>query len=266
MTIPPLPKFTDVRQPGERGFSFGGSAWFASPKPFIVKGSAVNNYPGDTQLLGTPKLDQGFELSMALGSHNAVRVSYFGSQASGGSAIPSQLQLWDQYYSAGVFVATNYHLKNLKLSLEYLTWPYPAKESRFRLKTLWQAQYTSIYSGFDAPYEPTTDALGNYLTDANGNALTYRTQGVDHFILPSVGVEVQEWVRPHFRLEASASGFDLPHRANTWDADASANIRFLHYELRLGVRGYHFRTSPTQQYWFHSTTVGPFIGLRVYSD
>ena len=266
MTVPELPKIPDVRMPGEQGISLGMSLWFANSKPGLEKGSFPYAYPGNIDLQGKPKVDQGFEAGVALGLHNVLRVSFFQTRASGNINAPSELGLITQVYLQGDYLATDYHLQSVKLSFDYLTWPYPVKTSRFRLKTLWQVQYLRVRVGFDAPYLAITDSLGNPLTDSSGNLLSYATEKTYQFYLPEVGLGVQEWVKPGFRLEASGSGFSIPHHQNSWNFETSANFRASHYELRVGVRGYHFRTSAQQDFWVRGTMVGPFFGLRWYSD
>ena len=266
MSVPELPKIPDVRMPGERGISLGMSLWFANSKPGLEKGSFPYVYPGNIDLQGKPKVDQGFDVGVALGLHNTLRLSVFQTRASGNIAAPTELGLITQVYLKGDYLTTDYHLQSVKLSFDYLTWPYPVKTSRFRLKSLWQVQYMRVRVGFDAPYLPITDSLGNPLTDSGGNLLSYATQKTYQFYLPEVGLGVQEWVKPGFRLEASGSGFSIPHHQNSWNFEASANFRASHYELRAGVRGYHFRTSAQQDFWVRGTMIGPFFGLRWYSD
>ena len=177
--------------------------WFGNPKPAMEKGSADNPYSGSTGLRGTPKLDQGFEFAVPPTGHDVIRVTYFASQAAGGSYIPGAVQVWNEFYPANTFLDTNFRLKSLKISYEYLTWPYPVKASKFRLKTLWEFQYTSLHTGFDAPLAPVTDSLGNFITDSNGNVVGYNTQGTVHFMLPSVGVSIT----------ASQTRSSRPHRS-----------------------------------------------------
>ncbi len=263
---PPLVKVPVAHQPGERGGWIGASLWFGNPKPKSEKGSAINDYSGTVRLQGSPQFTQSFEAGFGIASHDMIHLTYFTNQASGGETLTNDVQVWTEIYPATNYLATNYRLKSIKLTYDYLTWPYPARESKFRLKTTWGMQYTTIRTGFDAPLIPLTDALGNPKVDSSGNPITYMTSGSTTFWGPSVGMRVQEWVKPYFRLEAGASGFGIPHRWNTWDSDATANLRVGHYELSVGVRAYHFRTSASHEFWFHGTMVGPVIGLRAYTS
>jgi len=89
MSVPELPKIPDVRMPGERGISLGMSLWFANSKPGLEKGSFPYAYPGNIDMQGKPKVDQGFEVGVAVGLHNMLRLSYFQTRASGNNGLTS---------------------------------------------------------------------------------------------------------------------------------------------------------------------------------
>jgi hypothetical protein len=264
--VPELPRIPDVRMPGERGVWLGFSSWFANPRPNMEKGNDPYAYLGNIPLAGDSNYNNSVEGGVALGAHNVLRFAYFTSRGTGAELAPSEVGLYTQVYLQGDYLVTDYRIKSVKLSFDYLSWPYPVKTSRFRLKTLWQFQYMQIRTGFDAPYIPITDSLGNPLLDSSGNPLSYATQGTERFYLPEVGLGVQEWINPHLRLEATGAGFIIPHHQNSWDYEGSANLRISHYEIRVGVRGYHFRTPGDREFWFKGTMNGPFIGIRLYTD
>ena len=121
-------------------------------------------------------------------------------------------------------------------------------------------------TNFDAPYLPTTDSNGNPIVDASGNQVVYATKGSKSLILPTVGIGVQHWASKTVNWEANISGFDIPHHAHAWDADASLNLRVSHYEVRFGAKIYHFRTSPNSDFWMEGTIYGPMVALRWHSD
>jgi hypothetical protein len=218
------------------------------------------------RLVGNPKYDESFELRVAMGLHNVIWASYMSSRASGNTYAPSELGLITQVYLQGDYLATDYHITSYKLGFDYLAWPYPVKTSRFRLKTVWEMQFLRARVGFDAPLLPIVDSSGNPLLDQNGNALSYATAHTYQFYIPDVGLDMQYWVSRGFRLEGGGSGFSIPHHQNSWDFEGSMNFRAGHVELRLGYRGYHLRTSAQQDFWVRGTMVGPFVGLRWYSD
>jgi hypothetical protein len=264
---PPLPKVPDIRQPGETGWWVGVNAWFPTETPVIDKGhGAAFTQPSLTKLQGKPKFTQGAEVGIALGLHNALRLSYFQSRASGDFVNAVDTQLWSHLYPAGGYVSTNYKTQNLKLSFEYLTWPYPVESRRFRLKSLWQVQYTDVRTVFDLPLLPLVDSTGTPLADASGNPLSYAGQGTRAFVSPTLGLGASEYVTRNFRLEANATGFAIPHHFTIYDTDASANLRFGHFELKLGAKAFHLKTSTQAEFFVRNTMASAFIGLRWYSD
>jgi hypothetical protein len=265
---PPLPeRAPDVRMPGETGFSVGLSGWFPAQQPYIDKGrGATFTNPSLTQLQGKPKYVDGAQIAIAIGLHNALRLSYFDARASGSFTTAQDTTLWSQTYSSGTYVSTNYRLQNVKLSFDYLTWPYPVESRRFRLKTLWQVQYTSVRSGFDAPLLPSTDANGNILTDSSGNPISYAGTGNRWLVSPMLGIGVAEYASRNVRLEANVSGFAIPHHSTIWDADTSVNFRAGHFEVGAGFKAFHFKTTPGAEFFLHGTLTGAFVGLRWFSE
>lgn len=277
---PPPPKVPDVRQPGETGYWVELNSWFPTQQPFQNSGHKFVANPttetGETvsgtinpylQLQGKPKLAEGAEVGIALGLHNALRFSYWETTANGNiQSTANNFQAWGQTYAAGTYISTNYRIQNAKISFDYLTWPYPVESRRFRLKTLWQVQYTGIRTGYDAPQLPLVDATGAPLVDVNGNPITYAGVGSRWFIYPEFGLEAQYFSGRHLRFEANASGFAFPHRDTVWDADASANLKFGHLEFRVGAKAMHFKTSPQAEYYMWGTPAGAFVGLRWHSE
>ncbi len=265
---PALPKIPDVRQPGETGYWVGAMGWFPAQAPVFDKGhSAAFTEASRARLLGKPKAAEGAEVGLALGLHNALRLTFFQSQASGNFNSANTLHVFDQTYAADTYVSTNYKLQNVKLSFDYLTWPYPVESRRFRLKTLWGLQYTSIRSTFDAPLLPLVDAAtGAPFVDASGNPISYIGTGTRWFASPILGIGLQQFVSRHFRVEANASGFTIPHHNSIWDADGSANIRYGHFEVRIGGKAFHYKTSTQSEFYLKNTMGSGFVGLRWYSQ
>jgi hypothetical protein len=237
LPLPPAPKYPDVRMPGERGIMFGFSGWSTKADLSQLKGKAsTSNNPGNIDFDSKRTLNRHAEFGVAVGAHNMLHVTYLQARGAGNGIAPTDLTLWTQAYSKGDYLATDYKLQSLKVSFDYLSWPYPVKSSRIRVRTLWSLQYTGIQTSFDAPLLPKEDTAGN--------AISYATNGREYFILPGVGIGVQGYVSRRFNLEANVSGFAIPHKQNYWDGDAAANVRIGHYELRAGVRAYHFRITP----------------------
>jgi hypothetical protein len=264
-TLPP--KAPDVRQPGETGWWITLNGFFPNQQPVFDKGRAATfDTASRTSLAGSPKYAAGGELGVALGLHNALRFTYFESRASGDFTSGTDLQIWDQAYTAGTYLSTNYRLQNAKISFDFLTWPYPVESRKFRLKTLWQLQYTNVQTTFDAPLLPLFDSAGNPIVDSSGNQISYVGTGSHWFISPEIGLGVAYFSGRHVRFEANAAGFTIPHHNTVWDVDATANLKYGHFELRLGAKAFHFKTSTQAEFFDHGTYAGPFVGIRWYSD
>ena len=125
--------------------------------------------------------------------------------------------VFSQNYFKGDQLTTNAKLSDYKISYEYLTWPYPVGGRHFRLKTLWQVQYVTMKTVFDAPIKSATP-------DSTGSLTDYSTIGSKSYITPAFGLGVHEYATRNFRLEANLSGFWLPHRFNLLDSDASFGL------------------------------------------
>jgi hypothetical protein len=259
--LPPAPpEVIDVRMPGEAGWSFGLTGWLPIGQPFVDKGHAAT-FTTATKLglVGTSKGAPGAEIGIAAGRHNSLKFSYFQSKQSGNTVAGSDLVIFSQPYNKGDILSTNSKLTNVKASFEYLTWPFPVEARHFRLKTLWQAQYITMKSVFDAPVRSGTP-------DSSGNYTDYSTLGSKSYFTPAFGLGVQEYASRNFRLEANLSGFMWPHSFRLVDSDATIAYRVGHIELRAGAKAFIFRTSPKQDYFYRGTTGGAFVGIRWYSD
>jgi hypothetical protein len=246
--------------PGESGWFIGLTGWLPVGKAYIDKGKQAS-FTGSSffQLPGTSKGQPGGELGIAAGLHNSIRISYMFSKAAGTTIAPNDLVIFSQAYSKGDQLSTSYKMSNYKVSYEYLTWPYPVEGRHFRLKTLWQVQYITFRSNYDAPVKSNTP-------DSAGNLTPYSTTGSKSYFTPTLGLGIHEYATRHFRFEANASGFGLPHRFNLWDADASVAYRVGKIEVRGGVRALHFHSSAKSDYYVRGTLSGAFVGVRWYSD
>jgi hypothetical protein len=267
LPLPPLPKIVDIRMPGERGVSFGLGGWMPASNVSILKGKAAPTaYPGSLYLNSARRFGENVEFSVAAGLHNVLHFTYDVTRAGGSNTAPADLVLWNRYYPAGSYITTSYRLRHLKASFEYLTWPYPVKTSRFRLRSMWQVQYIDIQTTFNAPLNPTVDSNGNPIVDANGNLVMYDATGTKWYVTPAVGLGAQEYFTPNISFEATASGFGIPHHTNLWDMDAALNMRIGRYEVRLGMKDFHFHSSSQVDFPTRGTLIGPFLELRLHSD
>jgi hypothetical protein len=259
--LPPAPpKVVDVRMPGETGWYIGLTGWLPVGSAYVDKGKeATFTSPGFFKFPGTSKGQPGAEIGIAVGLHNTLRLSYMFAKAAGTTTAPTDLVLFSQGYTKGDQLSTSYKMSNYKISYEYLTWPYPVEGRHFRLKTLWQVQYVTFRSGYDAPVLSNTP-------DVNGNLTSYATTGSKSYFTPSFGLGIHEYATRHLHFEANASGFALPHSFNIWDVDASVGYRVGRVEIRGGVRSFHFHSSAKSDYWVRGTMTGAVVGVRWHFD
>lgn len=248
---PPLPpKAPDVRLQDEGDISLDGFAWLPIGHPSFNKGQATTSTEASNATFqGKAKLAWGGNIRIAQGAHNTIRLSYFDTHASGNFTAATALNLWGSGYNAGDYISTTYRLRSFGLSYDFLTWPYPVRERRFRLKTLWQFQYASVKSTFDAPLSTNPPSPGT---------------GSKSIYLPGLGLGITEYLSKNFRVEALASGFDIPSHAALANAEADIAYKFGRIELRGGGKFFYFKTSPQADFYMKGTLAGGFAGLRFY--
>lgn len=264
---PELPKYPDVRLPGETGFWLGITLSVPKQAPIFDRGHAAT-FPQASlvTMQGSPKYQASAEVGIALGLHNALRISYWGIRAAGDFVAAQDLTLWNQTYSKGTTVSTNYRIQDLKLSFDYLTWPYPVESKKYRLKTLWQVHYISARTAFDAPLLPLVDATGAPLVDATGNPLSYAAQGTKWWVTPAFGLGWTQYISRNVRVDINGSGFLIPHKWSVYDTDASLNFRTGHFEWQIGAKAFHYKSSPAGEFFIRNTMASAFVGIRWYSD
>jgi hypothetical protein len=264
---PELPKYPDVRLPGEYGFWIGIDTWSPKEHPVFNAGrNSGNVYPSYVTMLGDPKYGKGAEFGIAVGLHNSLTFNYLETRSAGDFTTPVIIQEpAGQTYAAGTLVSTDHNITNFKLSFNYLTWPYPVESRKFRLKTLYQVQYVSARAGFDAPLLPLVDANGNIILDASGNPISYATSETKWFVLPTFGVSATEYITRNIRFEFSADGFGIPHHSLLYEGETTLNFRLSHFELRGGGKFFHFKTSTDQDFYMKGSLASVFVGIRWYS-
>lgn len=248
---PPLPpKVPEVLRQDEGDPSLDGLGWLPVGHPSFNKGQATtSSVASNATLEGQSKLAWGGTLRIPAGAHSVVRLSYFDTHASGSFTAATDLTLWSSGYNAGDYITTTYRLRGFGLSYDFLTWPYPARSRRFRLKSLWQFQYASVKSTFDAPLSANPPSPGT---------------GSKSIYLPGLGLGVTEYLSNNFRVEALASGFDIPTHAALANAEADIAYKLGRFEVRAGGKVFYFKTSPQADFYMKGFLTGGFAGLRFY--
>lgn len=232
--------------------SFEVTYWLSAGSPRIIGGrqsQATLPGGGNLALPAAHKDAPGFVLKIPAGKFNRVEISYFQANGTGNSIAPENLSLYGTLVPNGDYLATNFRLRMLKLVWNYLTWPSPPEESKFRVKTFWGFEYASITSSVDAPFET--------------SALFTPSFATQHVYYPVLGIGAEFVPSKFFYMQGQVSGFAFPHRAVLWDADASAVLRFYkHSEIFAGAKIAHMKSSPYAEAYANATLKGPYLGVR----
>ena len=177
-------------------------------------GAVAGTNPSTLDYPGKSQPSPGFVVNLPGGKYNTVRISYFQTTSHQAGSTPTQaLNFFGTDYAAGYAIDSGYSIKNVQLSWDYMTWPFPVEGSTFRLKTLWQIQATSIHTLIDGPYE----------VDSSGNSSPAASEQTNWFAYPSFGLAVEKIFSKNLRWEARGSGFGLPHRASIGDVESTIN-------------------------------------------
>ncbi len=213
-----------------------------------IKGGAATTVsdPGALKFPGTAKYAEGLVATFPTTKETSLEFTYWAVKAAGTSVLPMTENFFGNDFASKDSLNTRWLERDFKLSWNYLTWPYPSNGAKFRVKLLFEMQYSQITGDFDAPADP--------------NAIT--TNGSKQVILPTLGMGFEYHVGKHLRLEGKASGFAIPKHADLWGAEANAVFRFGHFEGTVGARAFHDKSSPKQDEYFSQTMYGPYIGLR----
>lgn len=235
------------RDTGGDALSIEPIYWLNQGQPKLLRGKKdTTNVPGNLDFPGKSKAAIGGVITIPTTHENSLQLSYFQAKGSGDTTATQDVNFFGQGFTQGDLLATQYRVQNFKLSWNYLSYPYPSNGAKFRLKTLWEVQYTSVKSSIDAPL------------DASASTAS----GTKSIIYPTLGLGIELHPSRHLRLEAKASGFGFPHKANSWDAEGSAVLRVGKLEVFIGGKGFHFKTSPQADQYLSGTLWGPYAGLR----
>jgi len=98
-------------------------------------------------------------------------------------------------------------------------------------------QYTSVKTTIDAPLKAIS-------VDSSGTPISNTGTGDRWFIFPSFGGAVDKRLARHFTVEAKASGFGVPHRAATWDAEGSARYQISRVDVIAATGASTLRRRP----------------------
>lgn len=248
----PLPPPVDeTRNDIDRGGFIKLFYWQTVGKPDLLPGKKAANRDAQTlhDFAHDDKSTPGGVIAFPAGKFNRLEISYFQARGAGNTIAANDLSFFGTNFSQGDFIATTFRVRSAKVSWNYLTWPDPPEESKFRIKTLWEFQYTSIESVLDEPFnfDPT------FSPAINTKSIFYPTFGLGAEYTPS----------KHFYFDLRVSGFGLPHRSVIGDAEGSLVIRIKRLEILPGYKWYHFKTSPQSDQYVAGTLKGPYGAIRL---
>ena len=244
---PPKPAPNQERDTGGDAFSIEPIFWLTRNSPTLHKGqSSTATEPGNIDTLGKSKYGDGALITIPTGHENSLQFSYNRVQGRANTTASQDLTFFGNLFPSGDILSTRYTLQNIKVSWNYLTYPYPSSGAKLRIKTLWEVQYTTIKTNIDAPQDTTA---------------TF-TQGTKSVILPTLGLGLEYHAGRHVRLEVKVSGFGIPGHSIIGDGEASMVFRTGRIETLLGGKAYYFKTSPKGDQFYSELLYGPYIGIR----
>jgi hypothetical protein len=241
---------TPVQEPEniERMFSIALFDWTpVSAKTGLHAGTqAVLPPPHELTLPGKPYRAYGLMITFPTKGSSRLEFSYTTLNVNGSLIAPTDLGLFAGTIPQGEPLATKYSVRHLKLSYNFLTYPNPPQDAKFRIKTLWEFHYLRTYptviATVSGPDQPLSDN--------------------ESILLPAVGLGAEYVASKHFRLEARGSGMVIPRHSTLADAEGSAIVRIRSLEFFAGAKFLHFKSSPNSDTFIRGTIWGPDAGVR----
>jgi hypothetical protein len=231
----------------ERMFSIGLYDWLPSGGPKFRAGINTFVPPShDLTLPQKPSRAYGAILTMPMKGNTRLEVSYLTMNDRGNALAPTDLSLFAASIAKGEPLAMDYSLRHLKLSWNYLTYPNPPQDAKFRIKTLWEVHFLQVYPTVVATVTSPDQPVGE-------------TQRI---ILPAVGLGMEYVPSKHFRMEWRGSGMGFPNRSSIGDSEATLVGRIRSLEIFAGGKFLYFRTSPKKETYIKGMLWGPVGGVR----
>jgi len=227
--------------------SIGAYDWLPSGGPSMRGGvNPTDNTSHDLVLPKRPRRAYGVVVTFPTKGNTRLEVSYLTLSGSGASTAPRDIGLFGGTIPQDEPLASDYTLRHLKMSWNYLTYPNPPQDAKLRIKTLWEFHYLRTYptvtETVTAPDVPLIDS--------------------QRIMLPAVGLGLEYVPSKHFRLEVRGSGMAVPHHSTLGDTEGSAVVRIRSLEIFVGGKFLHFKTSPKSDTFMRGTVWGPDAGVR----
>jgi hypothetical protein len=231
----------------ERMMSISLYDWLPNGGPKFRGGAVPIGAPPHNLALPTkPSRAYGAMLTIPMKGSTRLEVSYETLNDRGNAVAPTDLVIFGGTIPQNEPLAMDYSLRHIKGSWNYLTYPNPPQDAKFRIKTLWEVHYLRLYptviatvSGPDQPISAKRSIL-----------------------LPAAGLGLEYVASKHFRLELRGSGMGFPNHSALGDGEGSAVVRVRRLEIFAGAKALYFRTSPKQETYINGLLWGPYGGLR----
>ena len=231
----------------ERMMSISLYDWLPNGGPKFRGGVTVIEPPSHTLALPKkPSRAYGAMLTIPMRGSTRLELSFETIHDRGNALAPTDLVLFGVTIPKDEPLAMDYSLRHVKGSWNYLTYPNPPQDAKFRIKTLWEVHYLQLY--------PTVIAT------ASGPDQPFSAKRT--ILLPAAGLGLEYVASKHFRLELRGSGMGFPNHSALGDGEASAVVRVRRVEIFAGAKALYFRTSPKQETYINGTLWGPYGGLR----
>jgi hypothetical protein len=200
----------------------------------------------DLTLPQKPSRAYGATVTFPAKGSTRLEFSYLTVNDRGNAVAPTDLGLFAGTIAKGEPLAMDYSLRQLKLSWNYLTYPNPPQDAKFRIKTLWEFHFLQVYptvvATVTAPDQPLTEK--------------------QRIFLPAVGIGFEYVPSKHFRMEWRGSGMGIPNHAAIGDSEGTLVGRIRSLEIFAGGKFLYYRTSPKKETYITNVLWGPFGGVR----
>ena len=231
----------------DRMLSFSLYDWLPYGGPFLRGGAQAFVPPShDFKLPKRPSRAYGAMVTIPMKGNTRLEVSYLTLNDSGHDIAPTDLGFAGGSISKDEPLFLQYSLRQLKISWNYLTYPNPPQDAKFRIKTLWEFHYfqlkPSVTLTATAPDQPLNDS--------------------QRIMMPAVGMGIEYVPSRHFRIEARGSGMGFPSHPAVGDGDVTIVGRIMKLEIFAGGKALYFRTSPQKETFIKGFLWGPYGGLR----
>ncbi len=230
-------------------FSISAFMWKPKGTPGFRPGPFVPDPTSSTlDLTKDPSRSNGVMLTIPTGGFNRLELGYWRIYDAGDVRAPNKVSIFGANIANNERLNTYYRLTNIRVAWNYLTWPVPPFDTKLRIKSFWEYQYTKMLPTVGFPEAK------------NSPAPITPKQTVS---LPGFGLGVEYIASKNFRMEARGSGMTFPKRSGYWDIEANAVVRVKKVEIFGGMKGFHFHTSKKNASTYTTGTYwGPSFGLR----